>query len=51
MKHFEFFSFHIIKMEQQTIYFGENGIIIINEVHLQRIKLSDKKSFDKDSFK
>ena len=49
-------------MEPEGIYFGENGIIksvfhknkrpiIINEVDIQGIKLSDKKSHGKDSFK
>ena len=47
-------------MEQEAIYFGENYIIKkcfdknkrpinINEVHIERIKLSDKKSDGKDS--
>ena len=49
-------------MEQEAIYFRENGIIIsafhknkkpinINEVAVERIALSDKKSLSKDSFK
>ena len=49
-------------MEQEAIYFRENGIIIsafhknkkpinINEVDVERIALSDKKSLSKDSFK
>ena len=49
-------------MEQEAVYFGENGIIKsgfhknkrpinINEVNIERIKLSDKKSCSKDSFK
>ena len=49
-------------MEQEADYFGENGIIKsdfhqnkrpinINEVDIERIKLSDKKSYGKDSFK
>ena len=27
MKKFDFFSFHSIKMEQEALYFGTNGII------------------------
>ena len=49
-------------MEQEAIYFRENGIIIsafhknkkpinINEVAVERIALSDKKPLSKDSFK
>ena len=49
-------------MEQEVIYFGKNGIIKsafrknkspinINEVDIERTKLSDKKSYSKDSFK
>ena len=49
-------------MEQEALYFGENGIIrsafyknkktvIINEVDIKRITLPDKKSYGKDSFK
>ena len=52
-------------MEQLDIYLGENGIIKsvfeikdknkrftnINEVDIRRIKVSDKKSYSKDSFK
>ena len=49
-------------MEQEAIYSGENGIIKsafdknkrpinINEVDIERTKLSDKKSDGKDSFK
>ena len=49
-------------MEQEAVYFGENGItksafhknkrpIIINEVDIERIKLLDKRSYGKDSFK
>ena len=49
-------------MEQEAIYSGENGIIKsafdknkrpinINEVDIERTKLSDKKSYRKDSFK
>ena len=49
-------------MEQEAIYFGKNGIIKsafhknkspinINEVDIERTKLSDKKSYSKDSFK
>ena len=49
-------------MKQETMYFGENGIIKstfdknknpanINEVDIKRIALSDKKSYGKDSFK
>ena len=49
-------------MEQEAIYFRENGIIIsafhknkkpinINEVDVERIALSDKKSLNKNSFK
>ena len=52
-------------MEQEDIYLGENGIIKsvfeikdknkrftnINEVDIRRIKVSDKKSYSKDSFK
>ena len=49
-------------MEQEATYFGENRIIksafhknerpiSINEVHNERIVLSDKKSLSKDSFK
>ena len=48
-------------MEQEEIYFGENGIIKspfhknirpinINDVDIKRIKLSNKKSYGKDSF-
>ena len=48
-------------MEQEEIYFGENGIIKspfhknirpinINEVDIKRIKFSNKKSYGKDSF-
>ena len=48
-------------MEQEAIYFRENGIIEsafnknkrpinMNQVDIERIKLSDKKLFDKDSF-
>ena len=49
-------------MEQEAIHFRKNSIIIsafhknkrpvnINEVDIERIKLSDKKSYRKDSFK
>ena len=49
-------------MEQEPVYFRENGIIKsdfhknkipinINEVDIERIKLSGKKSYGKDSFK
>ena len=49
-------------MEQEAVYFRENGIIKsafhknkrpinINEVDIERIKLSGKKSYGKDSFK
>ena len=49
-------------MEQEAIYFGKNGIIKsafrknkspinINEVDIESTKLSDKKSYSKDSFK
>ena len=49
-------------MEQEAVHFGENSIIKrafhknerpinINEVDIKRIKLSDKKSLGKDSFK
>ena len=49
-------------MEQEATYFWENGIvksafqknkkpININEVEIERIKWSDKKSHGKDSFK
>ena len=49
-------------MEQEAVYFGENGIIKsafhknkrpinINEVDIERIKLLDKRSYGKDSFK
>ena len=49
-------------MEQEAVYFGENGItksafhknkrpININEVDIERIKLSVKKSNGKDAFK
>ena len=47
-------------MEQEAVYFGENGIIKsafhknkrpidINEIDIERIKLSDKKSYGKVS--
>ena len=49
-------------MEQEAAYFGENGIIKsafhknkkpinINEVDIEEIVLSHKKSYGKDSFK
>ena len=49
-------------MEQEAIYFGKNGItksafhknkspININEVDIERTKLSDKKKYSKDSLK
>ena len=49
-------------MEQETVYFGENGIINsvfhknknpvdINKADIKRISLSDEKSYGKDSFK
>ena len=49
-------------MEQEVVHFGENSIIKsafhknkrllnINEVDIKRIKLSDKKSYGKDSFR
>ena len=49
-------------MEQEAVYFRENSIIKsafhknkgpinINEVDIERIKLSNKKSYGKDSFK
>ena len=49
-------------MEQEAVYFGENGIIKsafhknkrpinINEVDIEEIILSHKKSYSKDSFK
>ena len=49
-------------MEQEALYFGEDGIIrsafyknkkpvIINEVDIKRITLPDKKSYGKASFK
>ena len=49
-------------MEQEAVYFGENGIIKsafhknkrpinINEVDIEEIVLSHKKSYIKDSFK
>ena len=49
-------------MEQEAVHFGENSIIKsafhkkkrpinLNEVDIERIKLSDKKSYGKDSFK
>ena len=49
-------------MEQEAVYFGENGIIksafhknqrpiIITEVNIKEIVLSHKKSYSKDSFK
>ena len=49
-------------MEQEAVYFGENGIIKsafhknkrpinINEVDIEEIVLSHKKSYSKDSFK
>ena len=49
-------------MEQETLYFGENGIIKslfyknkrpinINEVDIEETVLSYKKSYSKDSFK
>ena len=49
-------------MEQEAVYFGENGImksavhknkrlIIINDVDIEKIVLSHKKSHSKDSFK
>ena len=49
-------------MEQEAVYFWENSIIKsafhknkgpinINEVDIERIKLSNKKSYGKDSFK
>ena len=49
-------------MEQEPLYFGENGIIKIafhknkipikiNEVDIKEIVLSHKKSYGKDSFK
>ena len=57
-----FFSFLSIKMEKEGNHFGENGIrksvfhknkrpININEEDIERIKLSYKKSYGKDSFK
>ena len=58
----DFFSFHGVKMEQEVVDFGQNSIIKrafrknkkpinINEVHIKRIALSDKKSNVQDSFK
>ena len=49
-------------MEQESVYFGENGIIKsafhksktpanVNEVDIEEIVLSHKKSYGKDSFK
>ena len=49
-------------MEQEVVHFGENSVIKsafhknkrplnINEVDIKRIKLSDKKSCGKDSFR
>ena len=49
-------------MEQEVVHFGENSVIKsafhknkrplnINEVDIKRIKLSDKKSYGKDSFR
>ena len=49
-------------MEQEAVYFGENGIIKsafyknkifikINEVDIEKIVLSHKKSYSKDIFK
>ena len=49
-------------MEQEAVYFGENSIIKspfhknkkpinINDIDIKRKALSDKKSYDKDSFK
>ena len=49
-------------MEQEAVYFGENSIIKsafpknkktinINEVNIEEIVLSHKKSYGKDSFK
>ena len=49
-------------MEQEAVHFGENSIIKsafhknkrpinLNEVDIERIKLSDKKWYGKDSFK
>ena len=59
MKKFDFFTSHSIKMEQEALYFGTNGIIKnafhknenptnINEVDIKRIVLFDKKSLDID---
>ena len=57
-----FFPFFVWKMEQEAVYFGENSIIKsafhknkktinINEVNIEEIVLSHKKSYGKDSFK
>ena len=62
-KTFDILAFHSIKMEQEALCFGENGIIKnaflknkkqinINEVDIKRIVSSDEKSYgNKDSFK
>ena len=53
---FHFFSFHIIKMKQKSLYFGENGITKnsfhkdkrpVNKVDLKRNVSSDKESYGK----
>ena len=57
IKNFDFFSFHCIKHGTEVVYFGENGIIKSafrqnkNEVDIEEIVLSHKKSYGKDSFK
>ena len=56
------FSFHSIKLEQEAVHFREDSIVKstfhknkkptnINKVDIQRIALSGKKSYGKDSFK
>ena len=62
-KNFDFFfRFIVEKIEQEAVYFEENSIIKsdfhknkklinINEVDIEEIVLSHKKSYGKDSFK
>ena len=61
-KKLTFFLFIIRNMEQEAVYFKENGIIKsashknkrpikINEINIEEILLSHKKSYSKGSFK
>ena len=63
MKNLTFFLFTVYNIEQEAVSFGENGtiksafhknkrpIININEVDIEEMLLSHKKSYGKDSFK